>query len=114
MSVSRTTWGKSDNPTDWSRRIGLCPSDVRENRQRAGARCQVEKSSAVKFHLDTCYLRDLDYGRVRRAGLGQEHARHTRVRMGMDHPRVSGSPDLHAPLDVQLMTRPRCRARSRH
>src|SRR5262249_43615925 len=39
------------NHRDWSRRLGVRPSEVRHARQRGGARCQMEKISAGKFHL---------------------------------------------------------------
>src|SRR5262245_64206030 len=42
--------GKRINDRDGTRRIGLRQRDPRHGRQRASARCEMEKISAGKFH----------------------------------------------------------------
>jgi membrane protease YdiL (CAAX protease family) len=44
------------------------------------------------------------HGRVRRPDLGQEHAGHARLRLGVDHPRVPGPGHFQLASDVQPMT----------
>src|SRR5260370_17226087 len=41
---------KANNPVHRPCRIGLRPRDARDSRQRGSARCQMQKSSAWKFH----------------------------------------------------------------
>src|SRR5262249_47746534 len=43
---------KGDDDPHRPRRIGLRPRDARYGRQRGGARCQMEKISAGKFHFE--------------------------------------------------------------
>src|SRR5262249_47899432 len=49
--VLRATWRGADDVAHRTRRIGLRPRDPRQGRQRGRARCQMQKSSAGKFHV---------------------------------------------------------------
>src|SRR5262249_50771972 len=44
-------WKGIDN-RNWPDRIGLRPSKARQDRERGSARCQMQKLSAGKFHLN--------------------------------------------------------------
>src|SRR5262249_8710047 len=48
-NVVNTTGRKWDNDAHRPRRIGLCPSEARDSRQRGGARGQMQELSAGKF-----------------------------------------------------------------
>ena len=51
MMSLRTTGGKSDDDAHRPRRIGLRPCDARHDRQRGGARGQMQEFRVGKFHL---------------------------------------------------------------
>src|SRR5262245_38754879 len=50
--VSGSASRKADDNADRSRRIGFRPAEARHSRQRGGARGQMQKISAGKFHLN--------------------------------------------------------------
>src|SRR5215471_1857062 len=51
--VGRTGWSERHDDAHRSQRIGLRPRHARQNRQRGGAGCQMQKLSAGKFHSIT-------------------------------------------------------------
>jgi len=71
--VGAAAGGKADDDADRPRRIGLRPGDPRDGRQRGGARCEMQKISAGKFHFEppSCFT-SLDH----LVGAGDEHRRH--------------------------------------
>src|SRR5438046_54447 len=48
--IARAAGRKPDDDAHWSRRIGLCPRDARDNRESSGARYQTQKFTARKVH----------------------------------------------------------------
>src|SRR5215467_12596657 len=50
--VRRAARGKADDDSHGPRRIGLRPCNSRDSRQRGRARCEMEKISAGKFHVE--------------------------------------------------------------
>jgi hypothetical protein len=48
--VERPACRGRHNYRDWTRRIGLRARDSQDGRQRSDTRCQVQKSTAGKFH----------------------------------------------------------------
>src|SRR5262249_40513090 len=50
--ILRAAGGKTDDQAHRPRRIGLRPCNSRDSRERGSARCQMEKISAGKFHLN--------------------------------------------------------------
>src|SRR5262249_35112116 len=57
--VGRAARQETDNDAHRPRRIGLRRRDARHGRQRGGARCQMQKLSAGKFHgLPLCNVGD--------------------------------------------------------
>src|SRR5262249_55716214 len=56
----RTASGReANNDAHRPRRIGLCPSEARDGRQRGSARCEMEKISAGEIHcLPLCNASD--------------------------------------------------------
>src|SRR5205823_2313463 len=53
--IGHAAGGKADDNPHRPRRIGLCPGDARQNRQRGSARGQMQKLSAGKFHSGSLY-----------------------------------------------------------
>ena len=50
IPLRRAAWRKADDQAHRPRRIGLCPCDARQSRQRGSARCQMQEFTARKFH----------------------------------------------------------------
>src|SRR4051794_7553708 len=49
--IRRSAGGRTDHHRDRPGRKGLCPRDARNGRERGGARGQMQKLSAWKFHF---------------------------------------------------------------
>jgi len=49
-NVLRAAGGDGDDEVNWSRRIGLRPGDARYRWEHGSTRCQLQKSTARKFH----------------------------------------------------------------
>src|SRR6516162_3197377 len=63
-NVVHATGCKWENDAHRPRRIGLCPRDAREHRQRGSAGGQMEKISAGKFHFEPLSLPKTRFVRI--------------------------------------------------
>ena len=76
--VIRGTGGKADDQAHWPSRIGLRPRDARDGRKRGSARCQMQNSTAGKFHYDLPNFPVVSLDHL--VGAGEQRGRHVEAK----------------------------------